>query len=132
MVVPYPKIVLNLHRAYEKLCCKGEPDRFSGEILRYRQTDILLFYYKDNELFCIRMTVQEVADFIETLPAKGSSLTRQNTHLIYLVRDPRGVINSIQVNKITRCFSSKASLIIETLSLFFRVYKLKISWVFSS
>ena len=116
-MVPAPKIVLNLHRAYEKLCCKGEPDRLSGKILWYRQLDILLFYY--NELFCIRMTVQEVADFIETLPAKGSSLTRQNTHLIYLVRDPRGVINSIQVNKITRCFSSKAPLIIETLLPYF-------------
>ena len=43
------------------------------------------------------MTVQEVSDFIETLPEHGSSLTKENTHLVYLVRDPRGVINSIQV-----------------------------------
>ncbi len=40
VVLPSPKIVINLPGTYEKVPCKGEPDR-------YRQTHILLFYYKD-------------------------------------------------------------------------------------
>lgn len=43
-----------------------------------------------------RMTVREVSDLIESLPDSGSSLTRKNTFLLHLVRDPRGIINSIQ------------------------------------
>ena len=30
VVVPSPKIVINLPGTYEKLPCYGEPDRFSG------------------------------------------------------------------------------------------------------
>ena len=30
VVVPSPKIVINLPGTYEKLPCKGEPDRFSS------------------------------------------------------------------------------------------------------
>ena len=40
VVVPSPKIVKNLPRAYDWLPCKEEPFRFSGLLdLRNRQTD---------------------------------------------------------------------------------------------
>ena len=51
VVVPSPNIVINLLWTYGKLYCKGEPDRFSGQrvplVKTYRQTQILLLYFKD-------------------------------------------------------------------------------------
>ncbi len=42
-----PKIVIKLPGTYEKLHCKGEPDRLSGQRDPSVQTNILLLYYKD-------------------------------------------------------------------------------------
>ena len=39
VVVPLPKIALNLHRTYEKLHCKERPNRFSGKRNPLVQTD---------------------------------------------------------------------------------------------
>ena len=43
VVVPFPKIVINLPRTYVKLPCKGEPDQFSGyrdpSVQTHRQTE---------------------------------------------------------------------------------------------
>ena len=45
VVVPSPKIVVNLPRAYEKLHCKGEPA--VRKILWYRQTYIQIQTHSD-------------------------------------------------------------------------------------
>ena len=45
VVLPSPKIVLNLPGTYKKLPCKGEADRLA----RSFGIDILLLYYKDRQ-----------------------------------------------------------------------------------
>ena len=48
VVVPSPKIIINLSSAYEELHCKGEPYRASdGKIPFYTQTNILPFFYQE-------------------------------------------------------------------------------------
>ena len=46
VVVPSPKIVINLPRTYEKLHCKGEPYRFGGQrdLLALTDRHPLLYY----------------------------------------------------------------------------------------
>ena len=52
VVVPYPKIIINLSRNYEELHCKGETYRSSdSKILFYTQTNIMLFIFRIIELF---------------------------------------------------------------------------------
>ena len=46
MVIPSPKIIINLLRTYEKLPCKGSAVR---KIPRYIQSEILLLYHKDKD-----------------------------------------------------------------------------------
>jgi len=46
----------------------------------------------------IRMNVSEISDFVSELPEEGI-VNRNNTHIVYLVRDPRGVINSIKTSE---------------------------------
>ena len=45
VVVLSPKIIINLPRTYEKLLCKGEPYRFSGQLDPSVQTDSQRFCY---------------------------------------------------------------------------------------
>ena len=47
LVLPFPKLVLNLHRTNEKLHCKVEPIGSAvSEILWYKKTDIIVHLYK--------------------------------------------------------------------------------------
>ena len=103
VLIPSSKIVINLHRTYEKLLCKGEPYPFSGQRDPSVNTDIYRFFYfiirNLNLIFQSEPGTESSDDATQNPPAAISSLIKNTQISITSLVPPPPLLHQVKIKR---------------------------------